>query len=88
MRLKQQARGASGSARAAWVRRTLVVSEIALAFVLLVTAGLLIRSFARVLDVNLGFQPERVAVLRVEPPADFVDGPRLRTRSTRRSCAG
>jgi predicted permease len=72
--LKQQARGASGSARAAWVRRTLVVSEIALAFVLLVTAGLLIRSFARVLDVDLGFQPERVAVLRVEPPRLSVGG--------------
>jgi predicted permease len=73
--LKQQARGASGSARAAWVRRTLVVSEIALAFILLVTAGLLIRSFARVLEINLGFQPERVAVLRVEPPRQNVDGP-------------
>ena len=36
--LKQQARGASGSARAAWVRRTLVVSEIALACILLVVS--------------------------------------------------
>jgi predicted permease len=65
--LKQQARGSSGSARAAFVRRALVVAEVAMACVLLVTAGLLIRSFVHVLDVNLGFQPERIAVLRVEP---------------------
>jgi predicted permease len=54
------------------------VSEIALALILLVTAGLLIRSFARVLDVNLGFQPERIAVLRVEPsgPTNVSDRPR------------
>ena len=80
--MKQQARGASGSARAAWMRRTLVVSEIALAFILLVTAGLLIRSFARVLDVNLGFQPERIAVLRVEP-----SGPTVVSRAPRTGCS-
>jgi predicted permease len=44
-----------------------VVSEIAFACVLLVGAGLLIRSFLRVLDVNLGFQPERAAALRIDP---------------------
>ncbi len=45
----------------------LVVSELAFACILLVGAGLLIRSFLRVLDVNLGFQPERAAVLRIDP---------------------
>jgi predicted permease len=44
-----------------------VVSELAFACILLVGAGLLIRSFLRVLDVNLGFQPERAAALRVDP---------------------
>ena len=44
----------------------LVVSEIALACVLLVSAGLLLRSFLKVLDVDLGFQPERAASIKVE----------------------
>ena len=58
--------GGSGM-RHAWVRNGLVVSEIAFACILLVGAGLLIRSFVRVLDVNLGFQPERTAALRIDP---------------------
>jgi predicted permease len=60
-------RGSSGGRRHAWVRDGLVVSELAFACILLVGAGLLIRSFLRVLDVNLGFQPERAAALRIDP---------------------
>lgn len=60
-------RGSSGGKRHAWVRDGLVVSELAFACILLVGAGLLIRSFLRVLDVNLGFQPERAASLRIDP---------------------
>src|SRR5262249_28153343 len=48
-------------------RSILVVAEVAFACVLLVGAGLLIRSFLRVLDVDLGFQPERGATVRVDP---------------------
>ena len=65
--LKESGRGFSGGRRHAWMRHGLVVSEIAFACILLVGAGLLIRSFLRVLDVNLGFQPERAAALRVDP---------------------
>jgi predicted permease len=60
-------RGSIGGRRHAWVRDGLVVSELAFACMLLVGAGLLIRSFLRVLDVNLGFQPERAAALRIDP---------------------
>jgi len=42
------------------------VSEVALACVLLVGAGLLLRSFLHVLDVDLGFQPDRAAAVKVE----------------------
>jgi len=48
------------------IRSILVVSEVALACLLLVGAGLLLRSFLRVLDVDLGFQPERAAAVKVE----------------------
>src|SRR5579871_1515223 len=65
--LKESGRGTSGSRKTGWTRNSLVVSEIAFAFVLLVGAGLLMRSFLRVLDVNLGFQPERAAAMRVDP---------------------
>ncbi|HJT89441.1 MAG TPA: ABC transporter permease [Bryobacteraceae bacterium] len=45
---------------------TLVISEVALACVLLISAGLLLRSFVRLLDVDLGFQPARVAAMKIE----------------------
>jgi predicted permease len=48
------------------VRAALVVFEVALACVLLVSAGLLLRSFVKVLDVDLGFQPDRAASIKVE----------------------
>jgi predicted permease len=71
--LKEHTRGASDSKRHAWVRGVLVVAEITLAFVLLVGAGLLMRSFLRVLDVDLGYQTERVAELRIDPSRAYSD---------------
>jgi len=50
-----------------------VVSEIALACVLLVGAGLLIRSFNRLLDVDPGFRPERAVAWRLEINRQFAD---------------
>jgi len=68
--LKESGHGSSGSKKHDRVRATLVVSEVALACVLLVGAGLLLRSFLRVLDVDLGFEPSRAAAISV----DYVDG--------------
>jgi predicted permease len=48
------------------MRSILVISEMALACVLLVGAGLLLRSFLHVLDVDLGFQPSRAAAITVD----------------------
>lgn len=65
--LKDTSRGSSQGRGHAWMRSALVVAEISLACVLLAGAGLLIRSFLQVLDVNLGFVPERAAALRIDP---------------------
>jgi predicted permease len=73
--LKDHSRGSSGGRGSAWLRNGLVISEIAFACMLLVGAGLLIRSFLRVMDVNLGFQPERAATLRIDPSARFTGLP-------------
>jgi predicted permease len=83
--LKDGGRGSSGGRRHAWVRNVLVVSEIAFACTLLVGAGLLMRSFLRVLDLNLGFQPERAAALRVDPSFRV---PRSGTPISMRCCSG
>ena len=63
--LKDAGPGASASRKHERIRSVLVVSEVALACMLLVGAGLLLRSFMRVLDVDLGFQPDRAAAIKV-----------------------
>jgi predicted permease len=56
------------------VRTTLVIAETALALVLLVGAGLLIKSFAKLQDVNPGFTPEHVLTAQLAlPPARYAD---------------
>lgn len=57
------------------VRSALVVTEIAAAFMLIVASTLLIRSFVRVLDANLGFRPEHVSTTRVDPATRFAKLP-------------
>jgi len=69
--LKDANRGSSVGRGHAWVRNALVISEIGLACVLVVGAGLLIRSFMRLLDVNMGFNPECTAAVRVDPNASY-----------------
>jgi putative ABC transport system permease protein len=54
------------------LRSLLVVSEIGLALALLIGAGLLIESTLRLLEVKLGFKPERLLTLRLElPPSRY-----------------
>ena len=63
--------GSGGSSR---FKTVLVVAEVALALVLLIGAGLMIRSFARVGAIDPGFRSERVISTRVAlPPAEYTD---------------
>jgi len=64
--LKDSGPGAGQGRKHERLRAALVILEVALACVLLVSAGLLLRSFVRVLDVDLGFQPDRAASIKVD----------------------
>jgi predicted permease len=69
--LKDATRGSTEGRGRSLVRKALVVSEIAFACVLLVGAGLLIRSLIRVLDVDMGFDPARAATIRIDPDSRY-----------------
>lgn len=62
--LQQSSRRTSGAHQ--WTRRALVVSEVALALVLLVTAGLLFRSIERLFDVAPGFDSSQLLTMQVQ----------------------
>jgi predicted permease len=66
---EESGRSVSGGTSTRRIRRALVVAEFALAIVLLVGAGLLVRSWRYVIEVDPGFRPERVLVMGVSPPA-------------------
>jgi putative ABC transport system permease protein len=77
--LKEGGKGASGqSARSRGMRGALVVAEIALALVLLVSAGLLVKSFARLRDIDTGFNTENVLTMVVRlPGAKYSQDPQV-----------
>jgi len=66
--LKEGGRGATGGRRHNQIRNGLVIAEIALALVLLVGAGLLIKSFAQLQGVNPGFDPHNVLTMEISLP--------------------
>ena len=66
--LKQSTRGASGSGEQARTRRLLVIAEFALSLVLMIAAGLLLRSFWDLLSVRPGFDPQNVMTFRTRLP--------------------
>lgn len=76
--LKDGGRGAAGDRGGLALRRGLVVATVALALTLLVGAGLLIRSFARLVGVDPGFNPERVLTFNLTLPATAYPNDTLR----------
>jgi putative ABC transport system permease protein len=67
--LREDSQSATAGVHRSVLRRMLVIAEVALALVLLVGAGLLGRSFAQMMQVDLGFRPEKVLKLTVVLPA-------------------
>ena len=67
--LKEGGRGGSGASRSsARLRSALVIAEMSLALVLLTAAGLMVRSFAALQQVDLGFRPQGVLTGRLSLP--------------------
>ena len=66
--LRQEGRGSNGSRRRSRLRHVLVVGELALSLVLMVAAGLLLRSFWDLFKVQPGFNPTRVMAIETSLP--------------------
>jgi predicted permease len=74
--LKEGGRGGMAGRERHLVRNTLVVTETALALILLVGAGLMVRSFWRLRSVDPGFAPQGVLTVRLDlPEAEYRDAP-------------
>jgi putative ABC transport system permease protein len=72
--LKQSSRALAGAVISRRLRAVLVCAEVALAFVLLIGAGLLIQTFARLRGVDVGCRTENILTLRM-PPSEAHRGP-------------
>jgi len=73
--LREEGRAAAGGRRRSLARGFLVVTQVALSMILLVGAGLLIRSFANLQNVSLGFDPHNVLLLDITLPASRYSSP-------------
>ena len=74
--LNEEGRGSGGGRRAARVRQALVVAEVAIALVLLVGAGLLVRTLVALAGEDPGFATENLLLTQVELPEARYDEPR------------
>jgi predicted permease len=73
--LKEGGRSVAGGA-SHWLRNAIVVGEIALSLVLLIGAGLVMRSFWRLMNVDPGFDPHRVLAMDLRlPESKYSEGP-------------
>jgi predicted permease len=63
--LRESGRGVAGGLRQAFLRKGLVIAEVALSLILLVGASLMIRTFLAMQNVELGFRADRLLTMRV-----------------------
>ncbi|HEY7529430.1 MAG TPA: ABC transporter permease [Gemmatimonadota bacterium] len=71
--LREGGRGLAGDRAGRLTRRALVVGEVALALILLTGAGLLVKSFARLQDVDPGFRTDRLLTFSLSLPETVYD---------------
>ena len=72
--LKSDGRGATAARGPLRLRHALIVAEVALSVVLLVGAGLLVRSFAKLQQIEPGFDPRHVLTMRITLPSEKYRG--------------
>src|SRR5215469_1410731 len=73
--LKEGSRGSTAGRRSHILRSSLIVSEVAVSLLLLVGAGLLVRSFVRLISEDLGFNPSNLLTMQVWLPENRYDRP-------------
>ena len=76
--LAETSRDLAGGLSGRYLRRALVIAEVALAVVLLAGAGLLIRSFHRLNQVDLGFKPDNLLTMQMVLPLPKYRNPEVR----------
>jgi predicted permease len=82
--VREEGRSGTSGRGARMTRRVLVTSQVALALILLVGAGLLLASFQRVLSVNPGFRPDNLLTGWLSLPASrYAEMPAVRTEMLR-----
>ena len=79
--LKEGGRGTAGGPRARRMRSALVITELALTVVLLIGAGLMVRSFLKLYSLDLGVDADHLLTMRAELPAKKYESPDQRRQA-------